>query len=190
MSFADQDEDELVELVESSEENVDCAKIVELLTFCLSSSRPKKYIGVVEPLADALLRLATESSAPLLEAGVVAPLAAVLSCAPFSREAAIVESCLGGLRRLAMADEGVKDDICQRVLPAMKGGTFGGELEGEATVFEQLCLLIEVLAQGSAERGTTLKEAGAEDLVTKAMSEIVNERNKAYPANALAALGC
>ena len=61
---------------------------MSLLSFSLLAPRPKKYIGVVEPLCDALLRLSAESGKALLSAGVLPLLASAIATKPFSQEAA------------------------------------------------------------------------------------------------------
>jgi hypothetical protein len=52
----------------------------------------------------------------------------------------------------------------------------------------QACLAVEALASGSAEHKAALAKAGAAAAVDAAKALITNERNKAYPDRALAAL--
>jgi hypothetical protein len=60
--------------------------------------------------------------------------------------------------------------------------------EGEETLMEMACLLVEVLAKGNAVGAKTLIEGGIEDRLNKASTVITNERNHKYVVAAQAAL--
>jgi len=60
--------------------------------------------------------------------------------------------------------------------------------EGEETLMEYGCLLVEVLAQGNPTGAKILIDGGIEDRLNKASTVITNVRNQKYVVTAQAAL--
>lgn len=101
-----------------------------------------------------------------------------------------MEVCLGCLRNLALGGE---SNVAK--LLASPAGCAGlvvkamGQHQGnEPTLQEQACLTVEALAAASSEHAAALNAAGADVAVEGSKALITNERNKAYPDRAIAAL--
>ena len=170
-----EDEDEVEEAVEELEQAEDAASLAAALDY----SAQREWEVAAEAAADALNRLAAR---PLDDAeGAAKAVARALEA--FVAEASLVEVLLSCARRLAPAAPDVVAAAAASIRAALDEHS-----DGEATVQEQGCLLVEAVAQAGGAHAAALEEAGLRGAVERARASITNERNKTYPDRALAAL--
>jgi hypothetical protein len=143
---------------------------------------------LVEAILDACLRM-TSSSADV-RASLGAYLATTLSktLRVMMEEAVVIEVLLAILVKTIQSTEsqnafGSNTDNIKQLLTAMDT-----HAEGEETLIEYACLVIEKLAEDNEVVGTSLSDAGVETRLESAESIITNVRNKKYVDRARDAL--
>ena len=166
--------------VEAMEESGDYASIAVLLA---SSSGSEDAEEIAEACCDGLLRLA--SSADKEAMGAAAWPAVVRTLEAYSSDSpAVAEVALSVLAKLAPSNQRLfSPSLSAALLAAMSEND-----EGEPTLQEQACLLVQALAENDRENAEALSKAGFAEELERAGTKIVNERNKAYPLRAAAAI--
>ena len=174
--------EEFEEQIETAEEAGDVSKLLEIISSCTEHGGDDDWTDVTESSLDAFYRL--------VKGGANAPetcLGSIFSSLEaWKGEEAIVEVALGCIVAIASKNPNLKTDgvNVSLLVELMK------DFDGEATIQEQACLAIEALAKSS----DVLKEKinavdGIRGELSAAKERITNERNKAYPGRAAAALG-
>jgi hypothetical protein len=184
-------DDSLSELVELSELNGDCDTIVEICRSCCSNKEDDLEAEMEEGL-DALLRLsssATQSRLDALQAANVCPMIPE-AMTKYQDEASIVEVLFGLVRNLSKGDTALRTILGNNVNAALIISCMNTHAEGEATLQEMGCLVIEGLCTDHAANIESFKLADATTCVTDvATPAITNERHLTYPGRALKAMG-
>jgi hypothetical protein len=158
--------------------------IVVLRTSVYLTPSPFLPAGAEEVL-DALLRMSATSD---IASSLVASLALFSSCLhSFMEEPSVVEVLLALLKNVCKQD-GSGVTFCTPRNVALIVQAMTEHEEGEETLMEMGCLLVEVLAKGNAEGAKALIEGGIEDRLNKASTVITNVRNQKYVVAAQAAL--
>ena len=141
--------------------------------------------GTAEEVLDCLLRMsATKTIASYLTASL--PLCS--SClSTFMEEPSVVEVLLAVLKNVAK-ENGSSASFCTAGNAALIVKAMTEHEEGEETLMEMGCQLVEVLAAGNEAGAKILIEAGIEDRLNKASVVITNVRNQKYVVAAQAAL--
>ena len=153
----------------------------------LQKALDAKEEDTAEAILDACLRLSSDASVcDKLGADYLAStLANTLQV--MIEEAVVIEVLLAVLVKVlktqANQDAFATATNIENLMQAMKT-----HAEGEETLIEYSCLVIEKLAKDNAAVGTLLMEKGVEEQLTAAESIITNVRNKKYVGQARAAL--
>lgn len=142
---------------------------------------------IAESILDACLRM---SSSVDVRASLAAYLSTTLSktLRVMMEEAVVIEVLFAILVKIIQSTEsqnafGGTNENIKNLLTAMDTHT-----EGEETLIEYACLVIEKLAEDNENVGTSLSDAGVEARLEAAKSIITNVRNKKYVDRARDAL--
>ena len=173
------------EAIEKAEEDGNLSCLVALIKTSMDQEE-----DLLEEALSATYRLAT--SLPTIEfpEDNVAEVAKVICscCELYMEEAYLIEILLSIIRCFSDKNAdlhrllGVESNL-KMVIACMNKHT-----NGEETVQEQGCLVIESLAKDSSDTVNLLKAHGASEAVNQAAGLITNERNKKYAVQTLAAL--
>jgi len=106
-------------------------------------------------------------------------------------EPSLLEMIFGCMRCFAGKNVDMQAKLCTDSIVGLVVKCLGTHIDGEETVQEQGCLVIEALARGNSANVDILKnpEFKIGDVLTQAHELITNERNKKYPLQARDALG-
>jgi hypothetical protein len=143
--------------------------------------------GIAESILDACLRMSSSADVvSSLGRNVSTTLSRTLRV--MMEEAVVIEVLLAVLAKIINSAEsqnafGSSTDNINKLLSAMDT-----HAEGEETLIEYACLVIEKLARDNEAVRKSLIEAGVEDRLTAAESIITNVRNKKYVGQARDAL--
>mmetsp|Transcript_22110 Transcript_22110/g.49421 ORF Transcript_22110/g.49421 Transcript_22110/m.49421 type:complete len:205 (+) Transcript_22110:331-945(+) len=186
--------DDIVEDIESAEEEKKTETVVGFVTFLSSEEKAgdEDWAEAAEAALDAFYRL-TKGGA---STDWMLAVAAVVACLEaWKEEEAIVEVALGCIVAIASkarasdgdggGDETATTISAKAVLETMKA------FPDESTIQEQACLAIEGLALWKKTWKDELNDSEgiAEELKAALEERITNERNKSYPVKAAKALG-
>jgi predicted transcriptional regulator with HTH domain len=167
-------------------EGLGAAGVASLMTG-LASALDDTDEEITEAILDACLRLTSSADAKAsLGAHVATTFARVLHV--MKEEAVVLEVLFAVLAKIIQSAEsqnafGRDPQNIQGLLTAMDT-----HAQGEETLLEYTCLVIEALAQDNATVGKSLLTAGVADRLTAAEAIITNVRNKKYVGQARAAL--
>lgn len=204
------DEDALTELLETAESAEGFADVVAVMVHaCSGSCEDGQTVGEaagdgekdaacmsttpyhsVYCILSVMFRMASsaESRVTFGENGACEAVLSLLQT--FMEEPSIVEVALGVIRKLAtecpenQARFAKPETSCASlVVQSMREHS-----DGEATLQEQACLAAEALALNSEANASQLSAVGIREMLVAAEKQITNERNKTYPARALAAI--
>lgn len=183
--------DDIVEDIESAEEEKKTETVVGFVTFLSSEEKAgdEDWAEAAEASLDAFYRL-TKGGA---STDWMLALAAVVACLEaWKEEEAIVEVALGCIVAIASkARAGDGGDETGTTVSAKAVPETMRAFPDESTIQEQACLAIEGLALWKKTWKDELNDSEgiAEDLKAALEERITNERNKSYPVKAAKALG-
>lgn len=174
--------DEIEEQIEAAEESGDTEKLLSVIASCAEHGGDDSWTEVAEGSLDALYRLIKGGSDPKEDTleKIFTALAA------WQDEEAIVEVALGCIvavssKKTMQNEDGIDISL---ILSLMR------DFKEESTIQEQACLSIEGLASLSdALKDRLIAIDGIKEELAVCKARITNERNKAYPGRAAAALG-
>mmetsp|Transcript_16564 Transcript_16564/g.21679 ORF Transcript_16564/g.21679 Transcript_16564/m.21679 type:complete len:195 (-) Transcript_16564:329-913(-) len=188
--------EELAEEIEAAEEAADVTKLLSIIVTCTKNVDDEDWTEVAESSLDAYYRLVKGgSSVPLPLSDDASCLDQLfLSLKGWKDEEAIVEVALGCIVSTVtwMKNNSTTNNATDYntnldfylIIAIMKS------FQDESTIQEQACLALEALALTSdAIKAEILSLEGLKEELVAAKERISNERNKAYPGRAAAALG-
>jgi len=174
-------EDEQIEAAEEQGANG-----IPALMEGLQGSLDDNEEDVAESILDACLRMSSSSDV-CGKLGEYLPSTLKNSLKIMLEEAPVIEVLFAVLVRVILSDKDqtafASEDTVKLLMSAMSTHS-----EGEETLIEYSCLVIEKLAQDNESVQKMLIDNGAEDQLNKAESIITNVRNKKYVGQARTAL--